>query len=125
MFFNSVLVIVSFIIPFCFGYLYFLSCDTKLIATMTIIKVQHPFNANLEIFPMIIELCQAQDTGRDLEMTSTKNIYAHSISRGNRPSIQSIQSESNPDMLRSIPGLFMLHHIGKRVQFIKTLKHIK
>ena len=72
MFFNSVLVIVSFIISFCFGYFYFKSCDTKLIATMTIIKVHHPFDANLEIIPMIIELCQAQDTGRGLEMTSTK-----------------------------------------------------
>ena len=32
-----------------------------------------------------------------------KNIYVHCISRGNRPSIQSIQSESNPDLLRSSP----------------------
>ena len=67
---------------------------------MTIIKVHHPFDANLEIIPMIIELSQAQDTGRG-------------ISRGNRPSIQSIQPESNPDLLRSSPWALHVASYGQ------------
>ena len=92
---------------------------------MTIIKVHHPFDASLEIIPMIIELCQAQATRRDLEMTSTKIFMPIALVVVIDLAYNQFSQNRTLTCCAPVLGLYMLHHMGKRVQFIKTLKHIK